>query len=391
MNRRTLLAMTAVSALRVHGANDRIRVGLIGCGHRGRYLAGLFQESGAQVAAVCDVYETNLAAGRKLAPDGAASCGDYRRMLDDSSLDAVIIAAPDHWHARMMIDAAAAGKDAYLEKPIALQVDDGFRMVEAVRRALRVVQVGTQRRSNPLFGEAAGVLQSGAAGEIRLVNSWWYNTKAAVDSTPLSGRLDWDMWLGPAPKRDFQPARFNDWYYFRDYSGGMPSNVGAHIIDGIQMCMRSTYPLAVTCSAGRAHVDGAECPESITLAVEFPEDYLAVFTCSFRAMHYAFSNDQMNQFNGSKARFDLGREGYALYPQTDAREMKPSVEKSAPGSFEPSSHAHVRNFLDCVRSRKNPNATIEMGNYTSLVLAMASESLRTRRRIRWDNATKRMV
>jgi predicted dehydrogenase len=219
---------------------------------------------------------------------------------------------------------------------------------------------------------------------VRLVNAWWYKIKSAVDTRPLEGKLDWDMWLGPAPRRPFEPARFRDWLYFRDYAGGLMCAQGAHIIDAIQMSMKSTFPVAVTCSAGRPNVKGAEVPETTVLSVEFPENFLAVFTCCYNAMHYAFSMDQMTQFNGSLARLDVSREAYALYPQTESRDRKPSLEKRAEGSFSSSGSAHLRNFLDCARSRKDPNATIEMGMYTSIVLSMALESMRTGRRIVWD-------
>jgi predicted dehydrogenase len=383
--------MTAAASMRVAGANNRVRAGLIGSGLRGQYLTGKFVEFGAEVAAVCDVYQPNLAAGLGKAQPGATGYTDYRKMLEDKSLDAVIIATPAHWHAAMLIAAVEAGKDVYQEKPMALRVADSQRMVEAARSHRRVVQVGTQRRSNPLFEEAAAILQSGAAGEVRLVNAWWYNTRKAVDSRPLEGKLDWDMWLGPAPKRPFDPARFRDWQYFDDYAGGLMCEQGAHIIDAIQMLMKSTFPVAVTCAAGRPAVEGAEFPETTVLSVQFPENYLAVFTCGYKAMRYAFSLDQMKQFNGSLARFDVSREAYALYPQTESVEMPPSRRKQALGSFERSSGAHVSNFLDCVRSRQDPHATVEMGMYTSIVLSMALESLRTGRRIRWDAASGRAV
>ncbi len=391
MHRRAFLGMTAAASMRVSGAADRVRAGLIGSGLRGQYLMGKFVEFGAHMAAVSDVYEPNLAAGLQKAQPGAAGYADYRKLLDDKSLDAVVIATPDHWHAKMLIAAVEAGKDVYLEKPMALRVADSQLMVEAARRSRRVVQIGTQRRSNPMFQEAAAILESGAAGEIRLVNSWWYNTRKAVDSTPLEGKLDWNMWLGTAPVRPFAPARFRDWLYFPDYAGGLLCEQGAHIIDAIQMLMRSKFPVAVTCAAGRPAVEGAEFPETTVVSVEFPENYLAVFTCCYRAMHYAFSLDQMKQFNGSLARFDVGRENYALYPQTESLDVRASRQKQDLGSFERSSDAHVSNFLDCVRSRKDPHATVEMGMYTSIVLSMALESLRTGRRIRWDAAAGRAV
>src|SRR6185312_13749769 len=161
MNRRTFLLATAAAQSQILGANDRLRVGIIGSGGRGRYLTAQFKELGANMAAVCDVYEPNLQAGLKEASTGAKSFRDYRKLLDDKSVDAVIVATPDHWHARMVIDAVEAGKDVYVEKPLAHKIDEGFRIIEAVRRTRRVVQVGMQRRSAELFLKAREIAGSG--------------------------------------------------------------------------------------------------------------------------------------------------------------------------------------------------------------------------------------
>jgi predicted dehydrogenase len=386
MNRRTFLFSSAA----VMGANERIRVGVIGSGGRGQYLSANFKELGAEMAAVCDVYEPNLEAGLKAASTGARAYRNYKQLLEDRSLDAVIVATPDHWHAQMAIDAVRAGKDVYLEKPMAHNIEEGFRLVDAVRQTGRVVQVGMQRRSSELFDEAREIVKSGALGEVRLVNCWWYNYKADVRTAPLPGKLDWEQWQGPAPRRPFSPARFSDWIYFWDYGGGLLTGQGAHIVDAFHILMGSTYPAAVTASAGRVNVGGAEVPETTCLAIEYPENYLAVFTCGYKAMRYAFVSDQLKQLSGSKARLDVGRERYALYPQSSAVEIKPSREKNLPGIFELSSRAHIRNFLECVRSRKEPHAPVEVGQHTNVVLGMAVESLRTGRRLRWDAAQKRI-
>jgi predicted dehydrogenase len=391
LKRRSFLALTAAASMRVAGANNRVRAGVIGSGGRGQFLAQRLVELGAEVAAVSDVYEPNLAAGLAKAQPGAMAHADYRHLLDDHSIDAVVIATPDHWHTRMLIDAVEAGKDVYLEKPVALRVDDGQRMAQAVRRTRRVVQVGTQRRSNSLHREAAALLAEGVAGNIRLVTSCWYNTKKALDTTPLPGKLDWERWQGPAARHPFEPARFRDWLYFRDYAGGILCEQGAHIFDMIQMCMRSSYPSAVTCTAGAPNVQGAEYSETAVLSVEYPENYLAVFTIGYQTMQYAYAVDQLTQYHGDAARFDVGRETYALYPQTGARELTATRQRRVDGSFLASSREHVSNFLDCVVSRKEPNATIEMGVQVSTVLSMGLESLRAGRRVRWDAARGRMV
>lgn len=342
------------------------------------------------MVAVCDVYEPNLQAGLKAASTGAKPYGNYKRLLEDKSIDAVIIATPDHWHARMAIDAVEAGKDVYVEKPMAHTIDEGFRLVDAVRRTRRVLQVGTQRRSFDLFQDAKRIMDSGETGDVRLVNSWWLNHTGTLRQRKLEGKLDWQQWLGPAPKRELDPLRFFNWYYFWDYSGGLMVGQAAHVIDAIHWLMNSSRPTAVTCAAGRVNLDGAEVPETTTMAIEYPENYLAVFTLGYKAMRYNLFNDQLKQFHGSKARFDVGRESYALYPQSSALEMKPKLEVKRPGSFGPATRAHIRNFLDCVRSRKDPNATVEMGQSTSIVLCMAMDSLRKGRRLRWNDGARRL-
>src|ERR1700694_6029858 len=301
MDRRSFLVASAASQARIRGANDRIRAGIIGAGGRGRYLTGQFKELGVEMAGVCDIYEANLQAGLKEANTGARSFDDYRKLLDDKSFDAVIVATPDHWHARMVIDAVEAGKDVYVEKPMAHKIEEGYQVIDAVRRTKRVVQVGMQRRSAALFLEAKRIMDSGQLGEVRLVTSWWYNNTSALTNRPLAGQLDWDKWLRPGPKRPHDPMRFFNWYYFWDYSGGLLIGQAAHILDAIQWFMGSKEPIAVTCTGGRVNLLGAEVPETATIAIEYPENYLATFTLGYQAMSYNQFNDQIKQFQGTKA------------------------------------------------------------------------------------------
>jgi predicted dehydrogenase len=302
----------------------------------------------------------------------------------------VIISTPDHLHARMLIDAVAAGKHVYIEKPLARTIGEGFQMVDAVRQSRRTVLVGTQRRSYDLYQEAKQVLDSGEAGDIRLVNTWWVNRWDALRTRPVTGRLEWDLFLGPAPKRPFDPVRFYNWLAFWDYSGGMMIGQAAHVIDAVQWMMNSKAPRAVTAAGGRVNVAGAEIPETGSMIVEFPENYLLVFTLGYQAMRYNLHNDQLMQFHGHKARFDLGRESWSLTPQTSAIDIRPSRERRMPNTFESASRAHVRHFLDCLRNGTEPNSTVEMAQWTNIVLGMAVQSLRTGRRVEWDAAARRI-
>jgi len=390
IQRRTFL-VTAGAAARALAA-ARPRIGVIGSGGRGRLLAAEFKEIGVELAAVCDVYQPNLEAGLKAASTGAKPYNDYRKLLEDKSLQAVIIATPDHWHARMAIDAAEAGKDMYVEKPMCHLPGEGFRMVEAVRRNKRICQVGTQRRSGSLFLEIKQKYATPTAlGDVHLVNSWWINYQDSLSRARLKGPLDWKQWLGSAEQRPLDETRFFNWYYYHDYSGGLLVGQAAHAVDCIQWFMNSPMPGAVTCSGGKGNLGGGEIPETASMTVEYPENYIAVFTLGYKAMRYHTHNDQMTQYHGTKARLDVAREGFSLWPQSAEVKMAPSVESDKLGSFVVATREHIRNFLDCMVTRQDPAAPVEAGLGTSISLAMAMESLRTGRRIQWDAASRRMV
>ena len=186
------------------------------------------------------------------------------------------------------------------------------------------------------------------------------------------------------------PVRFFNWYYFWDYSGGLLVGQAAHILDCIQWYMNSRAPRTVTCTGNQPGLAGAEVPETATISVEYPENYLAVFTLGYKAMRYNTYNDQIKQFHGDKARLDVGREWYSLYPESSALEMKPALEKKSPGSFNFATLSHIRNFMECVASRKEPNAPVEAGQATNIVLCMAMDSLRSGRRLRWNVQSRRV-
>lgn len=389
MNRRTFVASTALSASRVLGANERVTVALIGAGGRGRYLAGEFKEIGAEVKGVCDIYEANLNAGLKVANTGAKSFDNYKRVLDDKNYDAVIVATPDHWHAQMTIDAVNAGKDVYVEKPMAHKIDEGFRMIEATRKTKRIVQVGTQRRSSDLFIEAKKLFDSGVCGPVHLVNSWWYNNTSRPRTPQIDGKLDWTQWLGSAPKREMDPMRFKNWYWFWDYSGGLLVGQAAHVVDAILWFMGTKHPLTVNCTGMKPAIPEFEVPETASIAFE-AEGYLGVFTLGYKAMRYSTYLDQKKEFHGEKARFDVGREWWQLFPESNAQELKASKEDKRPGSFAKAAPSHIRNFLECIKSRKDPNAPVEAGQATNIVLCMAMDSLRSGKKLKWNNASRKV-
>jgi predicted dehydrogenase len=216
------------------------------------------------------------------------------------------------------------------------------------------------------------------------------NTTSLRQGRLTPGDLDWKQWLGSAPQRPEDSVRFFNWYWFWDYSGGLLVGQAAHVVDAIQWLMGSRAPLAVTCTGIRPNLPGVEVPETATIAIEYPENFLATFTLGYKAMEYNACNDQLKQFHGEKARFDVGRESYALYPQSTAVEMQSSLAKKKPGSFSLAAPSHIRNFLECIRSRQEPNAPVEAGQDTNIILCMAMESLRKGRRLSW-NANARRV
>ena len=389
MLRRSFL-VSAASASAAAMQPDAPAVGLIGAGGRGRLLAAEFREVGARVPAVCDVYQPNLDRGLRAASTGAKPYRDYRRLLDDKEIAGVVVATPDHWHARMVIDAVNAGKDVYVEKPLCHEIQDGFAMAEAVRRTKRICQVGTQRRSSPLFMDARGIIASGKLGDIRLVTSQWMNHQESLRTGALEGELDWNAWLGPAAKRPLDATRFFNWYYYWDYSGGLLVGQAAHVYDAIQWLMGSGPPAAVTCAGGRVNLTPAEVPETASAALEYPENFLHTFTLGYKAMRYHTHNDQMNQFHGSKARFDVGREAYSLWPEQRTLQIKPELVRDEPGAFEAATRAHIRNFLECMRTRRDPNAPVEAGLNAAIALCMTTEALRKGCRVKWNAAVRRM-
>jgi predicted dehydrogenase len=392
ISRRNVLSSMAAASSLLTAADGRPKGAVIGSGGRGQFLTGEFKEIGVQMDAVCDVYEANLQKGLAIANTGAKAYTDYRKLLEDKSIEVVVVATPDHWHARMVIDAVEAGKDVYVEKPLAHTIDEGFAIMEAVRRTGRIVQVGTQRRSFDLFLDAKKLYDSNVCGDVKLVSSHWFNHQSSLRDAKLAGNLDWKQWLGTSPQRAMDAQRFFNWYYYWDYSGGLLIGQAAHIIDAIHWFLGAEAPVAVTCAAGRPNLAGAEVPETASLTVEYADNTLVNFVIGYRAMRYSGATDQMKQFHGSKARFDVSREGYALYPEAPRESvMKPSIQELRPGSFNSATRQHIRNFLEAVQTRKQPSAPPAVAQGTNIVLCMAMQSVREGRRLRWDAATKKVI
>jgi len=278
----------AAPAFGTRGASEKIRLGFIGTGGRGQHHIGQFAEDfskDVEIVAVCDVDQGHLEEAARLAGGKVRKTGDFRAVLDAKDIDAVVIAPPDHWHAIPAIEACKAGKDVYVEKPLGQNVREGRLVADAAKKHSRIVAIGTQQRSGPHWIEAVRRIQAGEIGKVTFVHAWnaWDTTEMGgnignpPDGDPPPG-VDYDTWLGPAPKRRFNPARFHfGFYFFWDYSGGMVSAWGVHLFDIVSWAMGQEIQ-AVSASGGKfVHQDIRETPDTAEASFECP-GYTFVYT-----------------------------------------------------------------------------------------------------------------
>ena len=394
MDRRVFLVGGGGALLARATPSDQVVLGVIGSGGRGTSVMSVFQkEPVVRVGCICDVYEPNLeramAAAGKAGGSKPKAHRDYRKLLDDKDVQAVLIATPEHWHHRMVIDALDAGKVIYVVKPLCRTPPEGVELVQAEKRSNNIVQVGMQRRSYDLYLEARKVVAAGTLGTVRMIRSWWLNNYLGdAPVTRLDGKLDWEQWQGPAKRHPFSPMRFRNWRFFTDYAGGIVADQGAHVYDGMHLLMNAGYPRAVTAAAGRPHRAEVETPESVVVTAEYPEDFIGVFSINYAAMKYQSRNDQLNHLDGDKGRMDIGREEFRVHP-AGAEETVAVSKKSAEG-FGKATVLHVQNFLECVRTRKAPAAPMALGFQSALVVLMANLSLAQGRRVRWNADLQRV-
>ncbi len=394
-NRRIFL-LNAAGAMAAHAAApaDQVVLGVIGSGSRGTFVMTVLQKDPAvRIGAICDVYEPNLekaiSTASRIPGSRPKAYRNYKDLLADPDIDAVLIATPEHWHARMVLDALAAGKDIYVEKPLCHTPEEGVRLVEAERQTRSIVQVGMQRRSYDLYQRGRELVAARQLGTVRMVRAWWLNNYLGGGvAQKLDGPLDWEQWQGPAPRRPFDANRFRQWRFYSDYAGGIVADQGAHVFDGIHMLMGAGLPAAVNASAGKPHKPGVDQPESVVAIAEYPEDFIAVFSINYAAMQYQLRNDQLNQLDGDQARMDIGREELKVYAK--GSEDAPSMQFRSERGFGYATDLHVQNFLDCVRTRKTPTAPMRVAFQAALVVQMANLSLKQGRRLRWNAAAAKV-
>jgi predicted dehydrogenase len=395
LNRRTFLLTGGALVAHAASPSDQIALGVIGSGSRGTFVMGVFQKDPAvRVAAICDVYEPNLeravAEASRVAGNKPTIYRHYKDLLADRDVQAVLIATPEHWHYQMVLDALAAGKDVYVEKPLCQTPEQGVKLVEAEAHTRSIVQVGMQRRSYDLYKDGREMVASGKLGTVRMVRSWWLNNYLGGDvATKLDGPLDWEQWQGPAAHHSFDANRFRQWRFYSDYAGGILADQGAHVFDGIHMLMGAGYPLAVNASAGKPHKPGVDQSECVVAVAEYPEDFIGVFSVNYAAMQYKLPNDQSNQLDGDRARMDIGREDLKVYLK--GAEGEPAITAKSEKGFGWATDLHVQNFLECVRTRNKPAAPMKLAFQAALVVQMANLSLKQERRVKWSAEAGKVV
>jgi predicted dehydrogenase len=380
------------------GANDRVRVGVVGTGRQGLSNLKAFQRHGAEIAAVCDVYAPNLEKGKTAAGEGAVAYTDFRRLLDDKTIDVVINATPDHWHALPAVMACQAGKDVFVEKPVAVSVEEGKAMLAAARKYQRVVQVALWQRSNLHFQQAAQIVRQGLLGKVTFVRTWNYSNAFPngignpPDSEPPAG-LDWDMWLGPAPKVPFNANRFgvgDRWSTFRhfwDYSNGMLGDWAVHLIDIVQWALETPGPRVITAvGQKRAVKDNGDTPDTLQTTFEYPE-----FVCTYENRqangNSMFGKGYGIEFHGTEGTMFLNRSGFEVFPETRRDEEGKDVARTASmrmDEVDDGLYNHAGNMLECMKSRKRPACDIEDGLHSSATCLLGVVALRTQERIEFD-------
>jgi predicted dehydrogenase len=357
-DRRSFIASTLAAAplfvpQSAFGANDRVAYGLIGSGGRGRYLQGYFQKLGAECVAVAEVYDANLNQALKATPN-AKPYVDYHELLAQPGIDAVVVATPDHQHAPCLYAALDAKKDVYLEKPMSLSIAQSQEMIAAVRRTKQIVQIGMQRRSAPAVIEAKKKFDSGILGTVTMAKPMWnWNVSRALNNSPLPGKLDWNRFLGNAKPRDLEPMRFRHWRYFWDYSGGNMTDQGTHLMDVVQWFTGSGFAKSAVCFGERAKNTGSEVPDVFCAVYEY-EKLMATWTLNYCN---AYDNDWSIMFQGDEGTMLLNNLGYKIWKEPWTKSPEPVEQVAAPIPIEP----HIQNFLDCIKSRNQPNAPVEVG------------------------------
>ncbi len=411
---------------RVQGANDRVRMALIGCGTRGSQVADFFlRHPDVQYVAAAEVWKDRLDArvaafakspNQVQAATNVDAVGDYRRILDRKDVDAVHIATPDHWHCDILAEAIKAGKDVYVEKPLSNTIDRAVSALKAYRGSNRVVQLGTQQRSGQHFQEAAEIVQSGTLGKVThavlIYPGNGYGRGQEPETTPPPG-LDWDRFQGPAPRHPYKVGRHRSWRGYWDYGGGLITDWGVHLADVALWYLKSqgTGPLLTSASAQYVNLvdpEHEQSPDAFSVTWQYP-GFVMTFTNVMPDAQPGEFDRRGNYFFGPLGTLLVNRMGYEMRPRPQfQRGAGPGGRAGAPGapagpppkpkmpfeyklvpyaenySDDPHTIAHARNFLDCVKSRQKPVSELEIGFNASLPCILGVMAVREGRTFKWD-------
>ena len=373
-----------LAAATAQGANDRIRIGVIGTGGRARGLMNLLKRlPGNELMALCDVYEPRVLQAAEIAGPAAAIVADYRRILDDPNVDAVVIGTPDHWHKTMTLDAVAAGKDVYVEKPVSHTIAEGAEMVKAIEASKQIVQTGTQQRSWDHWVLGKQIVDSGRLGQVTFVQTYWYQHARAGNYAPVSlDKLDWKRWLGPAPDQPFRPERFYQWRHFWDFGGGCLTDLMTHWIDVVHWYMEVDAPLSAVTTGRNYNIKLWEAPDTVNATLEFPKNFMTAYLGTYVSR----VDDGGLEFRGEGGTLKIDRARLAFYRDdaeyvagTHLPEPDIYVRSSGDGTL-----THLQNWLDCIRSRKSPTANIRVAHHAARTAHIANAALRAGHLVRWN-------
>ena len=373
--------LTALASSRVLGANDTLRVGVIGAGGRmGDLLNAADKVSNYQIVAVSDVYGPRRDAIKQRSNGMATTHVNYHEVLEQQ-IDAVLIAAPDHWHVRMAVDALAAGKDVYLEKPVTHTLEEGATLTRAVRSSNRILQCGMQQRSWSHFRDAVDLIQGGSLGRVPQVRTyWWQNYLASWQPKPVDTQaLDWKQWLGGAPDQPFSEEKFYRWRWFWDFGGGAMTDLFTHWIDVAHWAMRGDQPREAQMLGDKYIFEQWDCPDTVQAALRYPG-----FDVVYEGMMASSIDDGGLDFRGTEATLKLNRGGFGVYHEGVAGKDNPVVKAE---SFRDGTISHMQNFFDCIKSRKEPNAPVETGVAAARAGQIANLAYRRTGQITWPLKT----
>jgi predicted dehydrogenase len=369
-----------LASSRALGANDRIRIGLIGTGGRCMYLAELLKGlPGNEIVAACDVYEPHrLQAVEKMGPQ-TKPAADYHEVLDRADIDAVVIGAPDHWHVPMTLDAVAAGKDVYCEKPVTHAIEEGDKLISGVEKSNRVMATGTQQRSWDHYLLAKQLVQGKRLGQITLAEMYWYQNYVRTtwqdpDAEIDAGRLDWKKFLGSAPDQPFDSTRYKRWRFFWDFGGGIFTDLMTHWIDVVQWFMNSPSPSSIEASGATHALREWQCPDTVNTSILFPQNFTATYTGTM----VSSLEDGGIIFRGSEGVMKLTRSGFWLYGE--ANQHRNDRELPEPDmvvkSTDDGTRTNLANWLDCIRTRALPNAHVRAGVEAARTSHLANLAMR---------------